>query len=141
MDDGGWTIGVLTWISILGGAAAYAYAAVRHIEREVPKPAPKGDRTDMRAILDAQAKQAEQRARMTYSAEGTTLADWADRFARRLVEVWMIDYNEALRLTYEWLDLCDMRFPDPAYDWSLRSAVEMADEYMRENGEEYGANA
>jgi hypothetical protein len=130
-------------LGILGAGVAYAIA-VERLTRRSPEPTPSpriGERADMRAILDAQAMQAERRARPERSTDGTTLEDWLEAFAKRLAELWRIDRGETRRLGREWLEMCDMRFPDPGYDWSLRGAVEMAEDYARENGEEYGANS
>ena len=142
MSDSGGLIGAITLLAIIYAGIAYE-VAVNRLGRRPPQPAPDiccGERPDMRAILDAQARAAERRARETMVG-GVTLDDWIEAFAKRLAELWGIEREDARRLGREWLELCDMRFPDSAYDWSLRAAVEMAEEYARENGEEYGANA
>jgi len=144
MSDGGWTIGLLTWALILGGAAVYALAVKRHMDaRPLPesKAAPRTtEGPDIRAILQKQAREAEDRAKI--GGEALRLNLFLDAFARRLMEKWMgLTYDEARKHALDCLDAYQMRFPDPGYDWSEAAARELADVYADENGEPYGANA
>jgi hypothetical protein len=142
VSDGGWTLGILTWALILGGAAAYALIVKRRMGAKPllqSKAATPENAPDMRAILQRQALQAEEAA--TYRNASLRLERFLDAFARRLMEKWAgLTYGEARKHARDCLDAYEMHFPDPEYDWSEAGARELADTYADENGEHYGAN-
>jgi len=137
MDDGGWTLGLATLALIGLGAFGFA-AAVLDRPAKPTKPEPPA-KPDFRAAMAKQATAAEQRRKIR--CDVPSWDEWLDRAARRLVEHWpTVSYDAARAMIREYMaDVAT--YPDPAFDWTLRTADETADEYMREYGEMHGANA
>lgn len=128
---------LLTLLFIVTGAASYAYAVIRFMRKTEAR---KDLGPSISEILRAQSNAADNAARLRISIGGFTLEEFLDAFARQLMLRWNIAYDEAYRLGVEMLDECEMRFPDPQYDWSPTAARELADIYADENGEHYGSN-
>jgi hypothetical protein len=145
MSDGGWTLGLLTLTLIFGGAAAFAWAVKRRMNARPVRVSPaipftiERSAPDMRAVLQRQAREAEERAKAR--GHEYRLEQFIEAFARRLMERWAgLTHEEARKHAHDCLNAYDMRFPDPEYDWSGTAARELADSYADENGEHYGAN-
>lgn len=136
MADGGWTLGLLTWAAILGGAALFAFAAIRADHRLPRRQEPPPPKVDYRESAERQSREAWQRSQRHSLDPEITEADWLHHAATRLREHWPeVEYDVARRWMREYLVACGMVFPDPSYEWTRRSAREFADEYMREVGE------
>ena len=73
--------------------------------------------------------------------ENRKLDDWIIAAAKRLAELWAMDFFDAQHLIKEALEMAGMAFPDPNYDWSMCAAREFAEEYANEYGENYGSNS
>jgi hypothetical protein len=141
MDDGGWTLGLLTLAAICGGAAVYAKVALNYIFKEPWPELPKDEapKPDYRAALQKQALDAETRLQRWRESDGITEAEWVGYAADRLRESWPeVDYDEACRLLREYLADCHIAFGDDSDFWTRTSAREFAEGYMSEVGESMG---
>lgn len=149
MDDGGWTLGLATLASIFGGAALYAWAVLRSMPKltlpksDDPPPAPKKPKaaTDVsfHMVLRDQAKQAEQNWKESQSE--AKLQRWVEIAIRHLMHLWpSMTYDDAAREMRSYLEDAIKAWPSKDWDWSDAAAREIAVEYTRELGEQYGAN-
>lgn len=57
---------------------------------------------------------------------------WLDNGASHISETYKWDYETAKTGLISYLELCNISYPDPEYEWSERSAIEFADEYIKE---------
>lgn len=131
-----WSVGLVTLFLVTLFAWIFVYALTE--ERADVQPAKKVD-PDYKAIADKQARAAELRSRT--ECHLPTWDDWLHRATMRLLHWWpSVSYDEAKSMIREYMrDVAT--YPDPNFDWSLSSADEVVDEYVREYGEHYGANA
>lgn len=57
---------------------------------------------------------------------------WLDTGASHMSETYKWDYETAKTGLTSFLELCNVSHPDPEYEWSERSAIEFAEEYIKE---------
>lgn len=57
---------------------------------------------------------------------------WLDNAASHMSETYKWNYETAKAGLISYLELCNISYPDPEYEWSERSAIEFAEEYMKE---------
>lgn len=57
---------------------------------------------------------------------------WLDSAASHMSETYKWNYETAKMGILSYLELCDISYPDPEYEWSERSAIEFAEEYIKE---------
>lgn len=129
--------GFITLLVIFGGAAIYTMVVLRW-SRQQQKPE-QPSKTYYRAIADQHAEQLKQRGKAHFDGM-LTIQEWLDIAARRLMDFWKLDLDSAVKEMREALAFYEMRFGDPAYDWSANTAREFAEDYAREYGEQYGSN-
>jgi len=137
MDDGGWTLGLVT-LGLIGFAAwAFAYYIMEQNPWHRSEP-PKPSTSDFKAILEKQAEASAKRHLVR--SEIPSWDEWLHHAARRLQHWWpTVSYDEARKMIRQYMEDVAV-YPDPAFDWSLSAAEEIADDYMREFGENHGAN-
>ncbi len=130
-----WIAGLGLLTAIIGGGYLMGYAMFRHafpFVRSDPKPT-------LRQVVDNQAKNLETRSKSYRSIEGLTERDWLLIAARHLMSLWVwMDLEQAVR---ELRDYMPDKYGHPDYDWSREAAEELAIEYARDFGEEFGSNS
>jgi hypothetical protein len=130
-----WFAGLGLIAVIVGGGYFIGYAMFRHA---FPLDW-KDKNTTMRQVADRQSIALSRLyGEQPSSFDGHTERDWLQVAARHLMSLW-----PWIGLDYAVLCLKDY-MPDeyghPDYDWSKEMAEELATEYARNFGEEYGAN-
>lgn len=125
----------LIWLTFIGAMLFLAYTLDQMDKPKKSVAPPKPNYAD---ALAKQAKAAEYRK--STSVEDMSL--WIEAAARRLIWHWpSVQFTEALRLMREHVAECCGWLGHPDYVWTPETAKEIADEYVNEYGEKYGANA
>ena len=146
MNDGGWILGLMTTVAIGVGAWAFASAALAFSnspKAKVPPPRPieNADKPSdlLRDLLQKQASQAAERHRVEKAM--APLEAWIQIAIRHLMHLWpTMSYDEASREMRGYLADDIKAWPSDEYIYTPDSAREMAVEYTRDYGEQFGAN-
>ena len=143
------------WLLVLLAIAIFAvciYATCiptyRIAEDEVPPPRTKRSSEQIYSGRDAeadralaiQAKRLKEAASST-SLEGITYFEWLTECIKHLRSLWQdCSYDDAKHNIEGFLEMADMKYPDPDYKWTLRSARDLAIEVASDCGEDFGSN-
>jgi len=99
------------------------------------------DSPDYRLIAKKQAEAAERRV-AKIDGGVRDIMHWVHTAAMHLLSIWPgMSYDDALREMKDYLEDAIRAWPSDAYEYSMRSAREMAEEYARDHGENYGKNS
>ena len=130
-------LAVITLASVLALWVISAWKGVLRNKAIAPLTKPEINRYQRIAGEQAEALKA---AKPLLSSEGTTWTAWMEECINHLRKMWIgMSYDDAKRTILDHIEGVD--FPDPAFDWSITAAREIAREIVADYGEEYGENS